>query len=125
MAQNTKPVFALLPETARAVITTATTDKSGATTTNLVELVEAATDGTKVTRISYKHVGTSTAGTFMVFITDTSGAISFDNENLTTTGNITALDWDGNVGARMLFHMCGVFAKSQKMIVGNKIKFNR
>jgi hypothetical protein len=74
MAQNTNPVFALLPETARAVITTATTDKSGATTTNLVELVAAAADGTKVTRISYKHVGTSTAGVFMVFITDTSGA---------------------------------------------------
>ena len=34
-------------------------------------------------------------------------------------------DWDGNVGARMLFHMCGVFAKSQKMNVGNKIKFNK
>jgi len=74
MAANTNPVFALSPETKRAVITTATTDKSGATTTNLVELVLAATDGTKVTRISYKHVGTSTAGIFMVFITDTSGA---------------------------------------------------
>jgi len=34
-------------------------------------------------------------------------------------------DWDGNVGARMLFHMCGVFAKSQKLEVGQKIKFNR
>ena len=34
-------------------------------------------------------------------------------------------DWDGNVGARMLFHMCGAFAKSQKMNVGNKINFNR
>lgn len=34
-------------------------------------------------------------------------------------------DWDGNVGARMLFHMCGVFAKSQKMNVGNKIIFNK
>ena len=34
-------------------------------------------------------------------------------------------DWDGNVGARMLFHMCGVFAKSQKLNVGSKIKFNR
>lgn len=32
-------------------------------------------------------------------------------------------DWDGNVGARMLFHLCGVFAKSQKMMVGNAIKF--
>jgi agmatinase len=32
-------------------------------------------------------------------------------------------DWDGNVGARMLFHMCGMFAKSQKMNVGEKINF--
>jgi agmatinase len=32
-------------------------------------------------------------------------------------------DWDGNVGARMLFHMCGVLAKSQKLAVGNKIIF--
>ncbi len=74
MAANTNPVFALFPGTPSAVITTATTDKSGATTTNLVELVVATTDGTKVTRISYKHVGTSTAGIFMVFISDTSGA---------------------------------------------------
>jgi agmatinase len=34
-------------------------------------------------------------------------------------------DWDGNVGARMLFHMCGAFAKSQKMNVGKKIQFNK
>ncbi len=32
-------------------------------------------------------------------------------------------DWDGNVGARMLFHMCGVLAKSLKMNVGEKIFF--
>ena len=32
-------------------------------------------------------------------------------------------DWDGNVGARMLFHMCGMLAKSQKMRVGEKINF--
>ncbi len=34
-------------------------------------------------------------------------------------------DWDGNVGARMLFHMCGMFAKSQKMNVGEKINFKK
>lgn len=32
-------------------------------------------------------------------------------------------DWDGNVGARLLFHMCGVFAKSQKLHVGERIEF--
>lgn len=34
-------------------------------------------------------------------------------------------DWDGNVGARMLFHLCGVFAKSQKLAVGNRLQFNK
>ena len=32
-------------------------------------------------------------------------------------------DWDGNVGARMLFHMCGILAKSQNLTVGEKIVF--
>ncbi len=34
-------------------------------------------------------------------------------------------DWDGNVGARMLFHLCGVLAKNNKMSVGEKISFRR
>jgi agmatinase len=32
-------------------------------------------------------------------------------------------DWDGNVGARMLFHMCGVLAKNNNMETGTAIKF--
>lgn len=32
-------------------------------------------------------------------------------------------DWDGNVGARMLFHMCGVLAKNNGLPVGDKIIF--
>lgn len=32
-------------------------------------------------------------------------------------------DWDGNVGARMLFHMCGVLAKSSNLNIGVKISF--
>lgn len=34
-------------------------------------------------------------------------------------------DWDGNVGARMLFHMCGVLAKNNEMKTGNRIVFPR
>ena len=34
-------------------------------------------------------------------------------------------DWDGNVGARMLFHMCGVLAKNNGLNVGKKIVFDR
>lgn len=34
-------------------------------------------------------------------------------------------DWDGNVGARMLYHLCGVLAKNNGMDVGQKIKFNK
>jgi agmatinase len=33
-------------------------------------------------------------------------------------------DWDGNVGARMLYHMCGMLAKNNGLDVGKKIKFN-
>lgn len=32
-------------------------------------------------------------------------------------------DWDGNVGARMLFFMCGVLAKSQGLNTGKRIAF--
>lgn len=34
-------------------------------------------------------------------------------------------DWDGNVGARMLFHMCGVLAQNNGMDTGTKITFAR
>jgi agmatinase len=34
-------------------------------------------------------------------------------------------DWDGNVGARMLFHMCGVLAKNNGLHTGNRIEFPR
>jgi hypothetical protein len=74
MAANKEPVFALSPETVRAVITGATTDKSGATPANLVDLFTGGTDGTKCTWIKFKHVGNSTAGQYLVFITDTAGA---------------------------------------------------
>lgn len=32
-------------------------------------------------------------------------------------------EWNGNVGARMLYHICGAFAKNHKMPVGEKIMF--
>lgn len=32
-------------------------------------------------------------------------------------------DWDGNVGARMLFHLCGVLAKSNGITTGKRIGF--
>ncbi len=32
-------------------------------------------------------------------------------------------DWDGNVGARMLYHMCGMLAKNNGLDVGEKIVF--
>jgi agmatinase len=38
--------------------------------------------------------------------------ISFDLNEVGPGKN----DWDGNVGARMLFHLCGVLAKSNGLI---------
>ena len=34
-------------------------------------------------------------------------------------------DWDGNVGARMLYHLCGVLAKNNGLDVGSKIIFKK
>jgi len=71
---NTSPIFALTPETAIVTVTAATTDRTGATTTNLSDLLTAATDGTKITQIGAKVAGTNTACLVLIFITDTAGA---------------------------------------------------
>jgi hypothetical protein len=74
MAANTSPIFALVPETKIVTVTAATTDRTGATTTNLAELLTAGTDGTKITQIGAKVAGTNTACLVLIFITDTAGA---------------------------------------------------
>jgi len=74
MAANTSPIFALIPETKIVTVTSATTDRTGATTTNLAELLTAGTDGTKITQIGAKVAGTNTSCLVLIFITDTSGA---------------------------------------------------
>ena len=71
---NTSPIFALVPETKIVTVTAATTDRTGATTANLSELLTAATDGTKITQIGAKVAGTNTACLVLIFITDTAGA---------------------------------------------------
>jgi hypothetical protein len=116
MAANTTPIFALTPQLDLARITTATTDKTGATTTNLQTLVIAATDGTKVTQIGFKFVGTSTAGTFLIFISDTDGTTLrlFDEILITAvTSSNTALS------ARQVNFYSDLQLKSgQKILVG-------
>lgn len=73
MAANTSPIFALIPEAKFVTVTAATTDRTGATTTNLAELLTAATDGTKITQIGAKVAGTNVATNVLIFITNTSG----------------------------------------------------
>ena len=71
---NTSPIFALTPETAIVTVTAATTDRTGATTANLSELLTAATDGTKITQIGAKIAGTNNTTSVLIFITDTGGS---------------------------------------------------
>ena len=73
MAANTSPIFALVPETKIVTVTAATTDRTGATTTNLQELLTATTDGTKITQIGAKVAGTNVATLVLIYITNTSG----------------------------------------------------
>jgi hypothetical protein len=93
MSANTSPVFAITPYLARAEITATTTDKTGATTGNLVQLLQAGGNGSKISQIGCKVEGTSAAGLLLIFITDSSGNIStvklFDEIvlSLVTTSN--------------------------------------
>ena len=94
MPANTTPIFALTPQLYLARITGTTTNKSGGTTDNLVTLVTAAVNGTKVTQIGFKFVGTSTAGTLLIFISNTDGTTLrlFDEILITAvTSSTTAL----------------------------------
>jgi hypothetical protein len=68
MPANVTPIFPLTPIYRHAVITALTTDRTGATTTNLVTLITGSVDGTKITQIGVKHQGTSVAGSILVFI---------------------------------------------------------
>ena len=71
---NTSPIFALVPETSIVTVTAATTDRTGATTANLSELLTASTDGTKITQIGAKVGGTNNTTSVLIFITDTGGS---------------------------------------------------
>jgi len=74
---NFNPVFSLTPEVRVARITGTTTDKTGDTTANIVDLVTGDTAGTKVTWVKFKFEGTSTAGIALIFLTDTGDADNY------------------------------------------------
>jgi hypothetical protein len=74
---NFNPVFSLTPEVRVARITATTTDKTGDTTANIVDLVTGDTAGTKVTWVKFKFEGTSTAGIALIFLTDTGDADNY------------------------------------------------
>ena len=71
---NTKPIFPLTPETAMVTVSAATTDRTGATTANLVDLLTAGTNGTKITQIGAKVAGDNLGTLVLIFITDTNGS---------------------------------------------------
>lgn len=68
-----QPIFAQVPESKLAKLTSAYTDRTGGTA-GLVELLSAGTNGTKVTQIAVKTSGNQSAGSLLIFITDTAGA---------------------------------------------------
>ena len=74
MPANTSPIFALSPELAIATVTGATTDRTGATMTNTVTLLTAATNGTKITQIGAKVAGSNSSTLVLIFISDSTGA---------------------------------------------------
>ncbi len=74
MAKNTSPIFAKDVIFEPVKITATTTDKTGATTTNMKKLATVPTDDAKYSTIGFKHEGTSAAGIFMIWIVRSSVA---------------------------------------------------
>ena len=119
MAANTSPIFALVPETKIVTVTAATTDRTGATTTNLAELLTAATDGTKITQIGAKVAGTNVATSVLIFITNTSGTNPklFDEFLLAATTPSTT-----TASTRLIIPYSDLQLKSgQKVLVGTTV----
>jgi hypothetical protein len=116
---NTSPIFALVPETKIVTVTTATTDRTGATTTNLAELLTAGTDGTKITQIGAKVAGTNTACLVLIFITDTSGSNPklYDEISLSAVTATTTLISERKVTAYSDLQL----KSGQKVLVGTTV----
>lgn len=116
MAANTQPIFALVPETKIVTVTSATTDRTGATLTNLVELLTATNDGTKITQIGAKVAGNNSATIVLVFITNTSGTSPklFDEIALPAVTASTTVTSQRQVTAYSDFQL----KSGQKILVG-------
>ena len=73
-----------------AEITDVTTDKTGATTTNLVKLCEGGTNESKITAIHFKCQGTSDNATALIFLKQGTDYLLFDEVFLSAkTSNAT------------------------------------
>jgi len=116
MSANTTPIFTLVPYTPGVVITGTTTDKSGATTTNIKTLYTATTNGIKVTRVNFKFSGTSTAGTALIWITDTDGITIFLAYELVYSA-ITSSTTVATAEANFIFNDLQL-KSGQKLLVG-------
>lgn len=68
MSKNTSPIFAKDVIYEPVKITATTTDKTGATTTNMKKIATVPTDDAKYTRFKFKHEGNSSAGIALIWI---------------------------------------------------------
>jgi len=119
MSANIAPIFTLVPEIKQAVITLPTTDKTGATPANLVELVTGATDGTKVTWIKFKHVANSTSGIYLIFITNTAGSNPRLYAELVITARTSSALATGITDENTIFVSDLQLKSGQKILVGS------
>jgi hypothetical protein len=66
---STTPGFAATPRGANAYLTSgATTDKTGATTTNIVDILTAGASGTKIEQITIQSDGDAADSTILIFL---------------------------------------------------------
>lgn len=87
------PGFAATPRFSRAVVSATTTDKTGATTTNIVDGLTGVAAGTKIEEVVFQAVDNPGDGTFILFVhngTDYRMYYDYDTGDPTAASNSVA-----------------------------------
>lgn len=75
---SSTPAFTVTPRLARAVLATACTDWTGATTTNIVDILTGASGGTKVEEITVQADGNPADSIVIIFVWNGTDYRAFD-----------------------------------------------
>jgi hypothetical protein len=93
---NVAPIFPCTPNVGQGLVTTACTDRTGGTTTDLVSILTAGPEGSLLRSIHFHSTGTSIAACVLIFLLIGSTYTLIGEVTVTAiTSNTTTQAWEG------------------------------